>query len=87
MAACKFAIPFSGSAQDIVNKARTAIQGQGGTFNGDTNAGDFHVSVMGSTISGSYSVAGEVMSIVVDNKPFFIPCSTLEGLLKNQIRG
>ena len=57
MAACKFIIPFSGNANGILSKAKTAIQGQDGTFNGDESAGNFNVSVLGNTINGSYSVA------------------------------
>jgi hypothetical protein len=87
MAACNFSIPFSGSAQELIDKARTSIQGQGGTFDGDTNTGNFRISALGSTIAGSYSVAGQVMKIVIDTKPFLLPCSSLEGLLKNQLGG
>ena len=85
MAACNFNIPFSGSAQEVLNKARNAVQSQGGTFDGDTNAGNFHVSVFGNTIAGAYTVSGQVMEIVIDSKPFLLPCSAIEGFLKNQI--
>jgi hypothetical protein len=87
MAACNFSIPFSGSAQEVLNKARTKVQGQGGTFSGDTNAGNFHVSVFGNTIAGSYTVVGQAMEIVIDSKPFLLPCSAIEGFLKNQLGG
>jgi hypothetical protein len=85
MAACNFSIPFAGTAQEILNKARNTVQSQGGSFDGDTNAGSFHVSVFGNTITGSYSVSGQVMEIVIDSKPFLLPCSAIEGFLKSQI--
>lgn len=85
MAACNFSIPFSGSATDVYNKAKTSVQGQGGTFNGNESGGSFSVTVFGNTIAGSYSVVGQNMEIVIDSKPFLIPCSTIEGFLKNQI--
>lgn len=85
MAACNFTIPFSGSAQVVLNKARTAVQGQGGTFDGNENAGNFHVSVFGNTIIGAYTVAGQELEIVIDSKPFLLPCSAIEGFLRNQI--
>ncbi len=87
MAACNFSIPFSGEADAVLGKARTAVQSQGGQLNGDTGAGDFTVSVFGNTIAGSYTVTGQNMNIVIDSKPFLIPCSTIEGFMKNQIGG
>ena len=87
MSACNFSIPFSGSADAVLSKARSAVQSQGGQLNGDAGAGDFTVSVFGNTISGSYSVTGQNMNIIIESKPFLIPCSTIEGFMKGQIGG
>ncbi len=87
MSACNFSIPISGEPEQVLNKARSAVQSQGGTFNGDTNSGQFHVSVFGNTIAGSYTVAGNEMQVVIDSKPFMIPCSAIESFLKSQIAG
>ena len=83
--ACNFSIPFSGSPDQILNKARSAVQGQGGIFEGDFSSGRFDVSVMGNTIRGTYSVTGQEMNIVISDKPFFVPCGTIEGFLRNQL--
>ena len=83
--ACNISIPFSGEAQTILNKAKTAITGQGGVFNGDESAGAFSVSVFGNSIAGSYSVQGQSLNLVITDKPFLIPCSTIEGYLKKQL--
>ncbi len=85
MAACNFSFPITGDPQAVLGRARSAVQGQGGTFNGDTDNGSFHLSVFGSTIAGSYTVAGGQMNIVIDDKPFLLPCSTIEGYLKSQL--
>ncbi len=87
MSACNFSIPFSGDAVQVLAKAKSTVQGQGGQFNGDTNSGDFAVSVFGNTIAGTYRVTGQNMDVVINSKPFLIPCSTIEGFLKNQIAG
>jgi hypothetical protein len=87
MAACNFSIPFSGTPENVLGKAKSAVQGQGGTFDGDTNSGNFHVNVFGNTIAGSYTVLGNEMQVVIDSKPFLIPCSTIESFLKSQIAG
>ncbi len=85
MAACNFSIPFSGDPQQVLNKARSTVQGQGGNFEGDINGGNFDVNVFGNAIAGSYSVAGQNMEVVNHSKPFLIPCSTIESFLKSQI--
>jgi hypothetical protein len=84
MAKCQFSIDFSGSAEDIFNKARTAVERQGGTFSGDANAGSFSINVFG-TISGSYSVSGQQLQISIENKPMMIPCGAIENVLRSQI--
>lgn len=85
MAACNFSIAFNGTATEVFNKAKSSVERQGGTFNGDEASGNFNVSVFGNTIAGSYTVTGQNMDVVIDTKPFLIPCSTIEGFLKNQI--
>ncbi len=82
--ACKFKIPFTGSAEQVLNRARTAVEGQGGTFSGDEAGGEFEVSVMG-TIKGSYTLIGNELDIVIDSKPMFVGCSMIEGFLKSKL--
>ena len=83
---CNFSFPFSGSAESVLDRARNAVQGQGGAFVGDQSSGTFQVSVFGSAIKGSYQINGQVLNIKIDSKPFIVPCSTIEGFLRNQIR-
>jgi hypothetical protein len=82
---CNFKLPFSGSADEVLNKARTAVQGQRGNFSGDTSTGNFDVTAFGNTIKGSYSIVGNELSIDIHDKPFFLPCITIEGFLRNQL--
>lgn len=83
--ACKFTIPFAGKASAVLAKAKTAIQNQGGTFSGDDSSGSFDVSVMGNTIKGSYTSLGQELDIVIESKPFLIPCSVIESFLKSKV--
>jgi hypothetical protein len=85
MAACNFKIPFSGTAEEVFRKARTAVQSQNGNFSGDSSAGTFDVTVFGNTIAGSYTVAGNEMDIVIDSKPFLLSCGMIETYLKSQM--
>ena len=84
MAKCNFTIPFSGSGQDIYQKAKSAVERQGGTFSGDAGGGNFSINVFG-TISGTYAVSGQELHIAIEDKPMMIPCSAIESALKGQI--
>lgn len=85
MSDCNFSIPFSGDTSSIVSKAKSAVQAQNGLFNGDTTSGNFEVTVLSNTIKGNYNVSGQVMNITIFNKPFFVPCSTIEGFLRSKM--
>ncbi len=84
MSKCNFSIDFSGSAETIFQKAKTAVEKQGGNFSGDMGSGSFSLSMFG-TISGSYRVNGQKLEIDIDEKPMMIPCSAIESALKSQI--
>jgi hypothetical protein len=84
MSKCSFSIAFSGTPQDVVNKAKATVENQGGTFDGDASTGNFSIHVFG-TISGSYSISGNQLNIVIEDKPMMIPCGAIENVLKNQI--
>lgn len=86
MSKCSFTITFAGPAENILGKTKSAIEGQGGMFEGDTSSGTFNVQVMG-TISGNYSITGQSMNIDIDSKPMFISCSQIESFMKGQFGG
>ena len=85
MSTCTFSIPFTGNAEIILAKAKTAVESQGGDFNGDINSGNFEVSVFTNFIKGHYSVSGQYLNLTITDKPFLIPCSTIESLLRSKI--
>ena len=84
MANCNFSISFSESPEEVLNRAKTAVEGQGGSFAGDATGGKFSINVFG-TISGSYTVSGNRLDIAIEDKPMMIPCGAIENVLKNQI--
>ena len=85
MSDCNFSIQFSGDTSSILSKAKAAVQAQNGLFNGDTASGNFEVTFLSNTVKGSYNVTGQVMNIKILDKPFFVPCSTIEGFLRSKI--
>jgi hypothetical protein len=84
MSKCNFSIPFSGSAEEILNRAKVAVEKQGGSFSGDAGGGNFSINVFGN-ISGRYTVSGNQLNIAIEDKPIMIPCAAIENALKNQI--
>ena len=84
MSKCTFSIGFSGSPEEVFNRAKSAVEKQGGSFSGDATGGSFSIQVFG-TISGSYTVSGQELKIVIEDKPMMIPCAPIENALKRQI--
>jgi hypothetical protein len=84
MSKCNFSIPFTGTAESVFNRARAAVEKQGGSFTGDSNGGSFHINVFGN-ISGNFTVSGQELHITIEDKPMMIPCNAIESALRNQI--
>ena len=83
--ACNFSLNFPQPASVAVGKARAAVEAQGGIFTGDETAGSFELTIIGNTIKGTYSVTGQILELMITDKPFFVPCSTIESFLVKQI--
>jgi hypothetical protein len=81
---CNFTIPFTGSAKDLLARAKKAITGAGGTFKGNTSKGSFQISSP-VLIVGSYTVSGQNLDVKITKKPFFITCARIESELKKMI--
>jgi hypothetical protein len=85
MSTCNFSIPFSGEAETILLKAKSAVESQRGNFTGDSNSGNFEVTAFANTIRGNYNIAGQNLILTITHKPFLIPCSTIENFLRSKI--
>lgn len=83
MAQCNFSIPFSGSPDSLSLKAKQAITGAGGNFQGDPNGGTFEVSTPLGDIRGSYVVQQPSIMVTITSKPFLVSC----GMIEKQLRG
>jgi len=85
MSDCNININFSGSAEEILNKAKSAVESQGGLFEGDLNSGNFNISLMSNTVAGSYAVEGSLLKLTITEKPMFVPCSAIESYLSKKL--
>lgn len=85
MSTCNISIPFTGSAETILGKAKKFIESQSGNLSGDTQKGDFDLSVFGNAIVGSYTTEGQTLHLLITDKPFMVPCSMIESMLKQKL--
>ena len=85
MSKCNLSIPFSGSIEQFVVKAKDAITSAGGQFSGDAAGGEFSLKTFAGTISGSYDVSQSSLNIDISDKPMFVSCSMIEQELKKYL--
>lgn len=83
--ACTFTITYQGSFGDLAAKAKTAVEANGGTFDGDSSSGTFEVPTPLGHISGNYSVDGQQITINITNKPFIITCNMIENYINEHL--
>ena len=82
---CSININFSGEAEEILSKARKAVESQGGNFSGDLVSGNFDVSLMSNRVAGSYTLSGNELQLNITEKPMFVPCNAIESFLKSKL--
>ena len=77
-----FTATFTGTASDTVAKAKGAIEGAGGTFDGDDTAGGFTVSTPLGQVKGTYTIVAPSFTVVITDKPFLLPESAIESQVR-----
>jgi hypothetical protein len=82
---CNFSIDFSGPAANVVQEARKAIENAGGSFNGDTNEGDFEIQSPVGKARGTYTISNSAINIVITKKPIIISCARIEEELRKRL--
>ncbi len=85
MSSCNFSFPFSGDPEAIVAKAKGVIESQNGIFTGNTSTGNFEVTLLANTVKGSYTITAQILDLTITDKPFFVPCGTIESFLRSKI--
>lgn len=83
MAKHSFSVDFPGAAQDIVAKAKGAIEKAGGKFAGDEKKGDFSVGTPAGTVKGVYTITAQQFAIDITDKPFVVPGSAIESQVRS----
>jgi hypothetical protein len=79
---CNFNIPFTGSADSLILRAKQEIERAGGSFIGDAIQGNFQGQTPLGSIQGSYQVIGQELSISITKKPFLLSCNRIQRELE-----
>lgn len=82
---CNFSIDFTGSAANIITKAKQAIENAKGTFNGNESNGNFIINTPVGNVQGAYTITGSTMHVSVTDKPFFVSCDMIKEELKKRL--
>jgi hypothetical protein len=84
MSDCSFSIDFNGSPSQVIGKARDAITGAGGSFNGDENEGEFSLPLIGN-LKGSYSIDSSTLNVNIQKRPMLLSCGRIEKELRRYL--
>lgn len=82
---CQFTITSAEPIEQLIAKARTAISAAGGTFEGNTEKGSYGLSTPLGKVAGTYTVNTANIEFRISDKPFLIPCSTIEQTLRKYL--
>jgi len=86
MAKCEFTVSAEGDINDILARARSAIEQTHGTFDGDPTQGSFTGSTLVGKVAGTYQVQGSDIHVQIIEKPFMLSCSQIESALREFFR-
>lgn len=86
MSLCKFQFDFKGTGESLVAKIREHVHRAGGELIGSASDGAFSLSTPVGSFRGTYSISGQTIFLEVLEKPFFVPCGTIEARLAAYVR-
>ncbi|MEZ4903088.1 MAG: hypothetical protein R2822_15675 [Spirosomataceae bacterium] len=80
-----FDIPFNGAAEQVLAKARKAIESNKGSMTGDNTTGSFSLPAGLSKIKGKYTVEADKLRVEIVNKPIYVSNGMIEDALKKHM--
>ena len=90
MAACEFDFTLPAAPADLRRAIEADFARFGGTLTGEGESGDYALPTPLGAFTGRWRIAdapggGSSVSIAVDDKPMFIPCSAIEEHLRRRL--
>ncbi len=86
MADCSFQFKIETSPSEIIDKVKSRIESEGGSFTGDENEGNFNLPTPIGAIEGNYSVSDNELKIDITKKPMMLPCGMIESELQKRLK-
>ena len=86
MAECSFKFNIDSSPAEIIEKVKSKIENDGGSFTGDENQGNFNLPTPVGAIEGDYTVIDNELKIDITKKPMMLPCSMIESELEKRLK-
>lgn len=80
-----FDIPFEGDPEQILAKARKAIESGKGSMKGDNTMGSFSLPAGISKVKGNYSVESNKLKVTITHKPIYVSNDMIENTLKKHM--
>ncbi|MGI8635403.1 MAG: hypothetical protein ACR2KZ_08370 [Segetibacter sp.] len=75
---CQFNLSFSGDVESLLKRAKQEIERGGGDFDGNFRQGNFQAKTPIGSVSGSYEIEGQQISLSIAKKPLLISCKRIE---------
>ena len=86
MAECSFKFNIDTSPAEIINKVKSKIENERGSFTGNENDGNFNLPTPVGAIEGNYTVIDNELNIDITKKPMMLPCSMIESELEKRLK-
>ena len=86
MSLCRFQFEFRGTGESLVEKIRSHVSRAGGELTGSAAGGEFSIATPVGAFRGTYTISGQTNFLEVREKPFFVPCGTIEARLSSYIK-
>jgi hypothetical protein len=78
---CEFSRQLRAPADEVLAKGRQSIEAAGGSLTGDVERGTIRMPTPVGGVAGEYTVSGATISFRITQKPFFMPCLTIESFV------
>ena len=86
MSECSFNFNIESNPAEIINKVKSKIENEGGSFTGDEKEGNFNLPTPVGAIEGKYTVSENELKIDITKKPMMLPCSMIESELEKRLK-
>jgi len=83
---CEFNIPFSGTAETLMSRAKQEIERAGGSFTGNDEQGNFQAKTPLGSIYGTYQVVQQEIALKIIKKPLLVSCKRIQKELNEVMR-